>query len=155
MSGVTTALATLKTAIAASLSPAPAYVYTYPADYADIARNLKPANLPFVVVQQVVNTPMQWHFLNLHRWQAEILHFLKEGPVTNDKTAAAAETGQNDHVKGMADVLQANVELSGDGKILTVDEILFDYQIGHIHWETAVYWGVRYVVTIQQTPAQL
>lgn len=157
MSDVTDALAELKT-ILADVDPdpedEPLHVWRYPADYELIDLE----HLPVIIVAQVVNQPRNWGFATYgrgaHLWQAEILCFLEHGPLTDDRASAVAEMKHDPWPKAVADVLMQNLSLNGVARKIGDGESLFTYRIGHIHWWTGVYWGIRFVLPILNHPVQ-
>jgi hypothetical protein len=157
MSDITDALTQLKT-VMATVDPSPqptlAGVWVYPADHASITFD----DLPVCVVAQVVNQDREWGFATYgrgkHRWEAEILLFLERGPLTDDPQSAQAEQKQDPWPQAVAAALMANLTLGGTVRAIGDDEKLFSYRVGHIHWWSDVYWGIRFVLPVLQHPVQ-
>lgn len=154
------ALVALRDAIASHLSnPRPQAVWVWPKQHEQVI--LSDDNLPAVVVSQVVNTPGEYgrkaSGLARHIWAAEILIFLSKGTLTNQAEAARVQALQVDWLRGMAAALFQNLSLNGRAQMIgdgRTPGTLFEYRIGHIHWDRAVFWGIRMVLPVMQLHKQ-
>ena len=141
-----------------SPSPGPVASWAYPAQYGDISFDV----LPVIVVSEVVNKPMRWAVKSagkgIHRWEMEILVFLAEAQLTNHEAAAPIERLQTPWYKALADKLFANMSLGlsvpetwiGRGTGEASFGILDPYHVGHIHFDTRTFWGIRAIVPVYQ-----
>ena len=145
----------LLTATAAGQSPLTAG-YVYPNDYAAMP---SPLALPCIVVSERVNSLNSWERkadgLAIHKWRAEVLLFISPGPLqTMSADSAAAEGKVHNWSQAFAERLFANQSLGGKAQIIgeTAGETrrLFEYMVGHIHWDAAVYWGMRIELPVRQ-----
>lgn len=152
MSAETDALNALKTLLATldpDPEPAPAHVWVYPADHAQI----KFTSLPVIVVSKIINRPVSWPRLTglggMHDWPAEILVFLSAGPLIDDRAAALAEKKVAPWPPAIAALLFANQKLNNTCRMIGGTD-LFTYRVGHLHFWKDVYFGIRFEVIIQQ-----
>lgn len=158
MSDETTALAALKTILAdvdPSPEPAPLKVWVYPTDWQSVNFD----RLPVVIVSKIINREIAWarytHARARHIWPAEILVFLAGGPITNDETAAQMESKADPWPLALSALLSANSRLNNTVTALGDDDALFTYQVGHIHFWTKIFFGLRFELPVQQMVQQV
>ena len=169
------ALAALKTLLASlDVSPAPAGVWHYPNDYADMA-SVGYSKLPLVICYDIVNTPDSWgrfqDGLGLHSWSIGISCLLYPGDITTMKSAVPAEMSHKGWVKALADLLLANQTLNGTALYIGDADLpatlgeggivsggvsqLFQARIGGIGgWFDRNFWGVEIALPILQVHGQ-
>ena len=159
MATVYEALAQLKALLltaTASGQPALAAGYVYPNEYAAMPAVFSP---PSIVVSELVNHLNSWERkadgLAIHKWRAEIVLFAALGPLQSIGTdSAAAELKTVNWAQAFAGVLWANQSLNGKAQIIGEQagetRRLFEYMVGHVHWDTSVYWGMRIELPVRQ-----
>lgn len=148
--------------LAPAPEPPPVAVWVYPNEY----ESIEAEPLPVLIVSEVINQPESWHMeargRGGHHWNMEILAMLALGPLTNDRASAIAEQRVRPWRRAVYNLLSANLTLTGTA--LTIGQAgggrffpaeLFKAQIGHIHWWTKVYWGIRFVVPVTQSFTQV
>ena len=136
--------------------PALSAGYVYPSGYAAMPDLLQ---TPCIVVSELVNTLNSWERkadgLAIHKWRAEVLLFAAVGPLQVEGSGSAqAEMLTLNWAEAFATVLWANQSLNGKVQIIG-DQAgetrrLFEYMIGHVHWSTNVYWGMRIELPVRQ-----
>lgn len=163
MATVLEALQQLRTILltaSAAGQPALTAGYVYPNDYATMPATL---TLPCIVVSELVNNLNSWERkaagLAVHKWHAEIVLFAAEGPLTTLSTdSAAAELKTHGWSQAFAGKLWANQSLNGKAHVIGdhAGEMprLFEYMIGHVYWDTGVYWGMRIELPVRQLHTQ-
>ncbi len=135
--------------------------YVLPDEFSDMPQTL---TLPSLAVSKVYNIPNAWRRkasgIGLHEWRAEVLLFAAPGPLTTLNTdSAAAMMKTRGWARAFADKLWGNQTLNGTAQIIGEPDgdmrRLFQYAEGHVHLgATAVFWGCRLELAIQQTHAQ-
>lgn len=153
MSDITDALVGLKT-ILADLDPSPqdnlAAVYVWPDDY----DSMDYASGPFAVVAQIVNEPFGWQPVSqgdgLHRWDAEILIMIEEGPIKTLERLKTVEAKQVDYLLAVAKIIFDDRSLNGTVFATGGAESLLLYQIGHVEFDGNVFWGIRFRLPVAQ-----
>lgn len=158
MSDESAALDALKTILATidpTPEPSPVLVLAYPADY----ERIKFERLPVVIVSKIINQTVPWgrvtHGRGRHAWPAEILVFLADGPITNDKMAAMLEPRATPWPLAMSSLLSQNLQLSSTVSSIGDGDTIFTYQVGHIHFWTKVFFGVKFEMVITQDITQV
>lgn len=153
-------LKTLLLTATAAGQPALAAGYVYPNEYASMPATF---TLPTIVVSELVNSLNSWDRkadgLAIHKWRAEIVLFAALGPLQSySADSAAAELKTHNWAKAFADVLWQNQSLGGKAQIIGEQagetRRLFEYMVGHVHWDTAVYWGMRIELPVRQLHQQ-
>jgi hypothetical protein len=146
------ALAALKVILAnidPDPEPAPANIWTYPADHERIRFD----TLPVLIASRIINRPAKFTRMTplggKHQWPAEILVMLGNGPLLDDRQMALAEVKMSPWPKAMATLLFANQQLTNT--VMSIgDADLFTYQVGHIHFWNNIFFGVRFEVLVTQ-----
>lgn len=142
--------------IDASPQPALAHRYAWPAD-----NSLDLVTFPFIIWAEALNiqngfTPGApgafWH-----RWTAEGLLCLANGPLTRQAAQASAEVKHQPWILAVAKILDQNRSVNGTAfDIGTAGGPLFTYRIANIGWdETHQFWGIRFEVPILQEQSSI
>lgn len=157
MSDESTALDALKVILAdlnPAPEPAPLKVWVYPADHELITL----ARLPVVIISKVINRSIPWsrstHSRGRHTWPCEILAFLANGPIIDDKMAAQLESKADPWPAALSALLWQNSRLNDTATSIGGDDALFTYQVGHIHFWSNICFGIRFELLITQMVTQ-
>ncbi len=133
--------------------------YVYPDEFATMPA---PFQMPCVVVSELVNSLNSMERkaagLAIHRWRAEVLLFVAPELLTLNADSAAAELKTRGWAQAFAAKLWANQSLNGTAHAIGdhTGEMprLFEYMVGHVHWDTVAYWGLRIELPVRQLHAQ-
>lgn len=154
---VLTATAELVKTIAVTAGPDDR-VWTHPGQTEQIKTN----KFPFVVVAKMNAEPGAWRAESFgageHKWDMLIAVYLHDGPVvvTNtDDATVSAMANANEWYQALADLLYANMTLSGTVDIIgDGDGKLFDYVTDNLIWEGQQRYGHLFVVPVNQSVIQ-
>lgn len=147
------ALATLVKTIAPT-EPPDDRVWVHPDDAVNISTDV----LPAVIISKMQNEPGSWvadsFGAGVHRWDILVAVYVADGPinVTNaDEPTLSAIANSNEWYKLMADLLYANLTLSGTVDIIgDAEGKLFDYITDNIIWDARQYYGHLFVIPVEQ-----
>lgn len=133
-------------------------VWTHPGE----TDKIKDDKFPFAVVSKMSSEPGAWraHSFGVgeHKWDLLIAVFVNDGPivVTNtDQSTVDALDNAHEYYEKMAELLYANMTLSGTVEIIGDDEVkLYDYVTDNLIWNGKHHWGHLFVVPVRQTVVQ-
>lgn len=142
--------------LAPSGKPALNAAYVYPNESDSWRQTFEAADLPIGIISQAVGETNVWESLAAgqlsHKWQIIFRLLLRRGKINDTELAYEVAQLHNDYIRATAVLLAANSTLNGTISLLGEGRRgkLMESTIGHLEWLNQEYWGVYFLVPIQQ-----
>ena len=135
-------------------APVGTRVWAHPGETASISME----TLPAVVISKMNAEPGAWASdsfgVGYHEWDMVVAVYLQEGPVVvtnSDDITVTAMVNASEWYKKLADLLYANMTLSGSVQIIgDGDGKLFDYVTDNIIWNAKQHFGHLFIIPVRQ-----